>query len=272
MVNLKTKRLLLNTLKPLLLCYAIVCILLYFFQEKLIFLPDKLHQDFKFSFRQPFREIHIRTNDNTLLNGLLFTTDSSKGLIFYLHGNAGSLHNWGHVAKRYTDLGYDVFLLDYRGYGKSGGAIKSEAQLAEDVQTAYNELRKSYEEGKIIILGYSIGTGPAAKLAADNQPKLLILQAPFYNLADMMKNYYPVIPVFLLRYKFNTNENLRKCSMPVVIFHGDHDEVIDYSSSLKLKTLMKSGDTLITLEGQKHNGITDNQQYIQVLPQLLPGP
>ena len=140
------------------------------------------------------------------------------------------------------------------------------------MQTAYNELRKSYEDGKIIILGYSIGTGPAAKLAADHQPKLLILQAPFYNLADMMKNYYPVIPVFLLRYKFNTNENLRKCSMPVVIFHGDHDEVIDYSSSLKLKTLMKSGDTLITLEGQKHNGITDNQQYIQVLPQLLPGP
>ena len=141
--------------------------------------------------------------------------------------------------------------------------------MFEDNQIAYNELKKRYNEDKIIVLGYSIGTGLAAKLASTNRPKLLILQAPYYNLTDMMKHSYSLVPTFILKYKFATNEYLKNCKMPVVIFHGDQDYVIYYGSSLKLKEEFKLGDTLITLKEQGHNGMSDNPDYQIQLERLI---
>jgi len=234
---------------------------LYVFQDKLIFFPQKLDKNYQFSFDQNFEEINIITEDGISLNGLLFKADSAKGLIFYLHGNAGSLSSWGNVAETYTELNYDVFILDYRGYGKSEGSISSQTQFYQDIQAVYNELKKKYSEENIIVLGYSIGTGPAAKLASVNNPGLLILQAPYFSLTDMMKHSFPIIPTSILKYKFATNEYIEDCSMPVVIFHGNEDEVIYYGSSLKLKEQFKQHDTLITLRGQGHNRMTYNEEY-----------
>ena len=245
-----TKKIIFGTLKLLLIFYCLICVGLYFFQEKLLFFPDKLDKNHRFSFSQPFKEVNIKTKDGNLLNALLFKSDSTKGLIFYLHGNAGSLDNWGEVAKRYTELKYDVFILDYPGFGKSTGSVKNKSQLFESIQDAYDEMKKMYSEKQIVILGYSIGTGPAAHLAYTNDPKLLILQAPYYNLTDLMRRTYPIIPTFLLKYNFQTNEYLKGCKVRVVIFHGNRDEVIYYGSSLKLKEEMKPTDVLITLNGQ----------------------
>lgn len=264
-----TRKLLRRTLKLLLLLYVFICLLLYFFQEHLIFLPGKLNKDYRFSFHQKFEELTIRSQEGKELNGLLFLADSAKGLIFYLHGNAGALDKWGSVARRYTDLHYDVFVMDYPGYGKSEGSIQSQEQLFQSVQMAYDEMKKKYSEEEIVVLGYSIGTGPAAKLASANHPGLLILQAPYYSLSDLMKHRFPVIPAFLLKYKLETAEYLRACKMPVVVFHGDEDDIIYYGSSLKLKASMKATDTFITLNGQGHNGITDNPQYVEAITEIL---
>jgi alpha-beta hydrolase superfamily lysophospholipase len=239
------------------------------FQEKLIFFPQKLDKNYQFSFDQKFEEINIRTIDGISLNGLLFKADSSKGLIFYLHGNAGSLSSWGEVARTYTNLNYDVFILDYRGYGKSEGSISGQEQLFQDMQTVYDELANKYNEDSIIVLGYSIGAGLASKIASTNNPKLLILQAPFYSLTDMMRHTFPIIPPFILKYKLKTNEFIKNCKMPIVIFHGNQDEVIYYGSSLKLKELFKEKDTLITLNGQGHNGMSDNRDYIVEIQKIL---
>lgn len=263
------KNILLKTLKIVAGLYILTCILLYFFQEKLIFFPQKLESNYKFSFDQKFEEINIKTADNKLLNTVLFKADSSKGVIFYLHGNAGSLGSWGDVAKTYTDLNYDVFMLDYRGYGKSEGTINGQSQFFQDIQTAYDKLKTRYSEDKIIVLGYSIGTGLAAKVASTNDPKLLILQAPYYSLTHMMRHTYPIIPTFILKYKFETSDYIKDCKMPIVIFHGDQDEVIYYGSSLKLQKEFKKQDTLITLAGQGHNGMTDNPNYKMEIQKIL---
>ena len=130
-------------------------------------------------------------------------------------------------------------------------------------------LKKKYREDSIIVLGYSVGTGPASKIASANHPKLLILQAPYYSLVDLMRHTYPIIPTFLLKYKFETNKYIEDCKMPIVIFHGDQDEVISYNSSLKLKKILKDTDRLITLKGQGHNGITDNPEYVSAIEKIL---
>ncbi len=263
------KKMLLTLLTIVVLFYIGICVVLYFFQEKLIFFPEKLGKDFQFRFYQDFEEVNIKTHDNVLLNSVLFKADSSKGVILYLHGNAGSLNSWGDVAGIYTDLHYDVLMPDYRGYGKSEGEIRSEEQLYQDIQTVYDTLKTKYDESKIIVLGYSVGTGLATKIAAANHPKLLILQAPFYSLADLVKNLYPIIPTFILKYKFETNRYIEQCRMPVVIYHGDSDEIIYYNSSVKLQELIKKNCTLITLKGEGHNGMSSHPEYLYELKKML---
>ena len=249
--------------------YIAICGLLYFLQEKLIFFPEKLEKNYQFGFNQAFEELYIKTEDNVLLNGILFRAETSKGLILYLHGNMGSLRSWGEIAKTYTDLNYDLFMLDYRGYGKSEGSISSQDQIYKDIQTVYDYIKTKYAENEIVILGYSIGTALASKLASSNNPRLLILQAPFVSLSDLMKKYYPIIPTFILKYKFETNNYIEHCKMPIVIFHGDKDEVIYYESSIKLQELFKDSDTLITLNGQRHNNMSFNVKYISELEKIL---
>lgn len=249
--------------------YVLLCVLMYFYQEKLLFHPPKLDTAFKFDYKSSFEELSIPASDGKKLNGLLFKADSSKGLIFYLHGNGGALNTWGNAAKNYIKMGYDIFILDYRGYGKSEGEIESEEQFYTDVQAAYNELKKRYSEDKIVVVGYSIGTGVASQLASGNNPKLLILQAPYYSMVDMMHHTYPFVPDLLLKYRFETFEFVKKCKMPVYIFHGDADEIIYYGSSLKLKEHFKSADKLFTLPGKGHRGMNDDEIYLSELAKAL---
>jgi alpha-beta hydrolase superfamily lysophospholipase len=249
--------------------YIAVCIFFYAKQDDILFYPTKLAADFKFTFTGNYSEHNITASDSTVLSGLLFKADSSKGVILYLHGNGGALNTWGEIADVYTSLGYDLFILDYRGYGKSGGKITNEKDLFDDVQAAYNNLKTIYPENKIIVLGYSIGTGPAAMLAAHNKPKLLILQAPYYSMTDMMKREYPFLPAFMLKYPLTTGEFVKQTTAPVIIFHGDDDHVIYYGSSLKIKAHFKPGDRLITIDNFGHNKITRNRQYLAELKKIL---
>jgi uncharacterized protein len=107
--------------------YVLICVLLYANQEGILFHPHYLPQEYAFQFDQPVEEKPVTMKDGTVLSGLLFKADSSKGVILYLHGNGGALDSWGWVAQTYTNLQYDVFMIDYRGYGKSSGKITSEA-------------------------------------------------------------------------------------------------------------------------------------------------
>lgn len=251
--------------------YLFICILVYFFQEKMIFFPQTLAKDFTFSNYKNFEERYVEMEDGVTLHSLLFTAEGSRGVVFYLHGNAGSLEGWGSVADTFTDLGYDVFIPDYRGYGKSEGSISSEAQLHRDMKTLYDYLKKDYPEERIIVLGHSIGSGMAAKIASENSPKLLILQAPYYSLPDLAKNTPPlnIFPTFLFKYKLRTGKYLKQTRVPVTLLHGDRDEIIYYGSSLKLKQEFKAEDTLITLDGYGHNDFLTSERYSSEIRKIL---
>jgi pimeloyl-ACP methyl ester carboxylesterase len=237
-------------------------------QIKFFFPEAKLPENYKYDFPGNFTEISLKAKDNTQLNAVLFKSDSSKGVILYLHGNTGALDKWGAIAKTYTDLHYDLFMLDYRGYGKSEGFIKNESQLYSDVQDAYNYLKFNYSEGKIIVLGYSIGTGPAAFLAANNHPKELILQAPYYSLPDAIHHLRASFDTSKIAFHFNTYQFLKKITVPVFIFHGDEDKMFYYGSSEKLKAFFKPGDELIILKGAGHLDMDKNPEYINSLKRI----
>jgi alpha-beta hydrolase superfamily lysophospholipase len=237
--------------------------------EQQFFPIHKLSQNRHFDFPTPFSEVNVATEDGFNLNGLLFKVKQPKGLIFYLHGSNDAVDIWGKIAPTYNSLNYDIFILDYRGYGKSEGRVTSERQLTGDIQTVYNKLKRSYKESNIIIIGQSMGTGPAANLARNNNPKALILQAPYYSLSDWIYNIAPEINTSKMRFQFKTFESLPKIKVPVIIFHGDSDNAIYYGSSIKLSALFKKGDELIMLKGEGHNNFVNNLEYLAKMKLIL---
>ena len=249
--------------------YVLLCAVLYFQQERLLFAPVRLPAGYRFQFPSPFEERWTTASDGTRLHGLLFKAPESKGLLFYLHGNGGALDTWGEVAATYTRLHYDVFMLDYRGYGKSGGRISSQARMLDDVDEVYRALLPGYPESRTVVLGYSLGTGPATWLAARHRPQLLLLQAPYFSMRDMAAQLYPYVPGLVLRYPMPTNELITQVACPIVLFHGDRDAVIPLASSQRLKALLKPGDRLVVLPGAGHNGMSDNPDYQRTLAEVL---
>jgi alpha-beta hydrolase superfamily lysophospholipase len=265
----RVKKGLLTTIVVYFTIYILTVTFFVFTQEKFFFHPEKLQKNYKYNFKTKFEELNFLAADDTLLNGILFKADSSKGLIFYLHGNAGSLKSYDQIARIITGMNWDLFVLDYRGFGKSGGSIRSENELYSDIQIVYDKLKSRYDEKNIIMYGYSLGTGLAAKLASTNNPRILILQAPYYSWTDLFRHRCPVIPTFLVKYKIATNKYIGDCKMPVIIFHGDMDKVVYYKSSLKLMKLTKPGNRLITLHGAGHIGISNNMEYLAEIRKIL---
>ncbi len=239
--------------------------------EQQIWPGSKFPPGFSFDslFPAHFEDKFIPTRDHIKLHGLLFKSSVAKGLVFYLHGSNGAVDVWGKIAPVYINLGYDFFVLDYRGYGKSEGKNVDEQQLYNDVQDAYNYMIRRYAENRMIIIGQSIGTGPAAWLAANNHPHKLILQAPYYSLTDWIQHLVPGIDTSAIRYKLNTFQYIQRTKAPITIFHGDADEAVYYGSSVKLKAFFKKGDELITLSGEGHNDFTKNKDYLQSLKLIL---
>ncbi|MBS0000841.1 MAG: alpha/beta fold hydrolase, partial [Cyclobacteriaceae bacterium] len=245
-----------------------ILFLLYYVQDKLIFFPQKLDPDYQFGFRESFEERFFRTEENVRIHALHFKVKQPRGLVYYLHGNAGSLQGWGTVAGDFTDQQYDVLMIDYRGYGKSHGKI-SEPALLHDALAIFDTLKTEYGEKKIIVYGRSLGTGMASYVASQRDPGLLILESPYYNLPDASRSYFPWFPSFLIRYKFRNDLYLAKTRCPVHVFHGSRDEVIDVRGSYQLKSVLKPEDSLYIIEGGHHNDLALFDEYGERLQEIL---
>src|SRR5690554_2190456 len=153
--------------------YVLIWVLLILFQEKLIFMPSELPQDYKYEFSYDFKELYLESHDGKArLNALHFKVNSPKGIVVYYHGNAGQLADWGHVVQDFAESGYDVLVVDYRGYGKSTGKL-SEKALYSDALLFYNYALERYPENNIVVYGRSLGTTFATYVAAKNNPSKL---------------------------------------------------------------------------------------------------
>lgn len=250
------------------LVFLFITSMIYVFQEKLIFFPEAVSADYQFQFDHDFEEINYNVQKGITINALLFKAKESKGVIFYSHGNAGSLSRWGYVADLFLMNNYDVLIYDYRGYGKSNGSV-SEANLYHDAIYIYKQLAKEYGEDKIVVYGRSIGTGIATKVASEFVPKQLILESPYYNLPDLAKKMFPFMPSFMLRYKFRNDQMITLVKCPITIFHGTYDEVIYFGSSLKLEKLIKKEDKIVPIVGGHHNDLAKFEVFHTELANML---
>lgn len=251
--------------------YIAISIALYYLQDYMLFKPEKLPKDFQFDYEnQETKEYNLETRDGAVINGLrFFPKGESRGVVLYLKGNSKSIKGWGKFAVDFTRHGYNVLMVDYRGFGKSTGR-RSQKAIKRDLQLVYDKLKEMTTEDRIILYGRSLGSGFAAKLASMNHPKMLILDAPYYSLTKVTARYAPFMPLSLLmKYPLPTYKWLKYVQCPIHIIHGTHDKLIPYKTSIKLSQVNPSLTKLHMVIGGGHKNLNNFESYHSMLDDIL---
>ncbi len=258
-----------TTLLYIIIGYAVLIAIVYFVQERFIFKPEKLNANFQYKYDVPFKELFFDVAPGVSINGLHFTVDKPLGLILYFHGNSRSIKGWAKYAKDFFRYQYDVVLVDYRGFGKSTGK-RSEHEMLNDMQFVYDTLAVQYTEHHIIVYGRSLGSGFAAKIASDNKPRYLILDAPYFSFTKAIERFLPILPIrFLLRFHLRTDKWIKHVNCHTYILHGTKDWLIPISNSEKLQSLSPRKITLIRIHGGGHNNLPTFNEYHNFIRDIL---
>jgi pimeloyl-ACP methyl ester carboxylesterase len=257
------------------LFYILLCVLMYFFQEKLLFHPIPLAPQYKFTFDTPFTEYKIPVNNNQILSVLSFNpapNTPQKGTIIYYHGNGQNIEAYYNRIKLMTQWGYKVWVNDYPQFGKTTTTL-SEYNLLHEAQITYDLATKIDTNAKAnsIIFGRSMGTCPAAYIARYNPCQKLILETPYCNMYDMCHRYFPILPAHaLLRYPLQTDTLLPYIKQPITILQGTADYTVPYESAELLKPYLKKGiDTFVIFKNGGHNNLDQFELYHSILKQRL---
>jgi uncharacterized protein len=259
-----------RVLRVLIIIYITGGIVLYFLQDLIIFHPKALPPNYAFNFKQPFKELNLSPDGHRNLNIVQFLPkEKAKGIVLYFHGNKTNIERYAQYAPVFTKNNYEVWMIDYPGYGKTTGK-RREQTMYDDALLLYGLAMKKTAADNIIIYGKSLGTGVASYLASVKRCKQLILETPYHSMSSMTRYYVPVYPAGLLRYSFPSFQYLKKVKALVTVFHGTSDEVIPYSQSMKLVKELPNIN-LITVPNGKHNNLYNFPAVIQKLDSLLAG-
>ena len=251
--------------------YVAVCIYFYYIQNAILFNPTVLPDDHEFTYEFEFEERWFVIENETRIHSIHAKTDSAKGLVIFYHGNGGSAETQSAKFSLFLDNGYDMLYPDYRGYGHSEGAMWDEDDLVGDMKFVYTEMKMEYAEDNIIVLGYSLGSGVAALVAAANDPKELVIWTPYYSMMDMKNAEYWFLPDFLVRYPLRTDLALQEIDEPITIFYAGDDERLPVDRAIGLTEFLDENDQFFILEGQGHNGVYFNSELQYKMAEILAG-
>ena len=254
--------------------YAALLAFLWFRQESMMFFPAPLPANYPLA-REP--DIHERTVevDGASLSVVHLQLPDPKGVVFFLHGNAGNLAGWFSNAEFYRQANFDLVMPDYRGFGKSSGHIASARQLHADVRAVWNAFAAQYRHKRVVLYGRSLGSGLAAQLAADlsregRRPDLTVLVSPYSSVRELTAEFYPWVPSALVRYPFETVKHLPAIAGPVLVLHGERDTLIGLHHAERLKQALPAA-RLVVVPGAGHNDLQEFPAYRQAFRQALDG-
>ncbi|MCH2197823.1 MAG: lysophospholipase [Flavobacteriales bacterium] len=255
--------------------YLLVCVAYFLLQERLIFRSAGRGKKEEFKLSCAYEERHIPVASDAQIHGLLLKPEKSNGgLIFYLHGNTGNLKRWSLIAQELLDLGFDIFALDYRGYGQSSGR-RTESTMHADIRKVYQYIVAEYAVGKTVIYGRSLGSGFAVRLASREPASGLVLETPFLSLLHVAKGYFPFLPMkWLLRFPLHSDRFIKQVRCPVLMLHGTKDRIVPYSSAFELyKQVQHREDVhLITIPGAGHNNLNAYPSFWEGLREFVAEP
>ena len=226
----------------------------------MIFFPTREFETKPQDFGMTAEDVWCKTADGIKLHGWYFDAKKEGGLnLLFFHGNAGNISIRLSQAKEWTERGISVLLLDYRGFGKSEGAIKHGDDLIKDAQAALEWLKKNkrVDISQMILFGESIGAVPAIELASRYKFKAIIIEAPFTSIKELAKKHYGMAPDFMLKDFLMDNESkIGKLQTPVFILHGTEDEVVPFEMGTRLFEKAPEPKQFLAITGAHHNDIT----------------
>ncbi|TDH23033.1 alpha/beta fold hydrolase [Segetibacter sp. 3557_3] len=258
-------------IKVFIIVYCLIGIAIYYLQDYFVLHPEVVPNSEKYTFTNPFEELNIYYDEHVNINLVKFSHTGStfKGIILYFHGNRNNIKRYAGFVEPLSRHGYEVWMMDYPGFGKSTGKFSEELVYAWSL-VAYNLARKQVAPDSIILFGKSLGSGFAAQLASVRDCKHLVLETPYYSMLSMADTYFWMYPTrWMIKYTIPTYRFLEKVTAPITIFHGTDDSVIPFSNAKRLQEKLKKGDAFITIPQGTHNNLNSHPLMRNKIDSLL---
>jgi len=257
------KHAMLNFFGPLIvlagLVYALLCIFLFLLQGRLLYYPDLGGRQLRGSpadIGLEYESVTLVTGDDVRIHGWFIDARPQRGTLLFFHGNAGNISHRLDSLRIFNRLGLATLIIDYRGYGRSGGRI-SEKGTYLDAEAAWQYLTKTrgIDPQQIVVFGRSLGGAVAASLAAEHPPAGLILESVFTSVPDMAAKLYPFLPVRLLsRFSYDARRAVREVACPVLIVHSPEDDIIPFENGLALFAAAGEPKSFLQIRGTHNEG------------------
>lgn len=246
--------------------------LMYFQQKHMIFYPTSDFYQTPAQWGMDYQDVELRTTDHVRLHGWFIPHPEASHVLLFFHGNAGNISHRGHSIEIFHRLGLSVFIIDYRGYGKSEGS-PDEKGLYRDAASAWRYLidERGYKPDQILIFGRSLGGVVAAKLASEVEARGLILESTLSSAHDFARAVFTVLSrLVVLRYDFNTTDYVQQVGYPVLVLHSPDDEIMPFHLGEKVYQAANQPKRFVRLRGDHNNGFVQSQpEYQQQLAEWL---
>ncbi len=244
--------------------YAIILLYFSIFQARLIYYPSREMTANPDDIGLEYEDVFFRSADDLILHGWFVPAGRDKKTLIFCHGNAGNISGRLESLAIFHRLGLNVFMFDYRGYGKSGGKAGEEGTYL-DAEAAWKYLltERNIKANDIIIFGRSLGGAVASHLAQKHNPGALIVESAFTSIKDIGAEMYPYLPVKLLsRFSYDTKEYIRRVSCPVLIIHSRDDEMMPFRHGQSLFEIAEKPKEFLKIAGSHNDGfIVSGEHY-----------
>lgn len=256
----------------LLIAYAGLVLLVYFRQDRMLYLPAKAIERTPQAIGLDYVEVMLRTKDGVTIVAWHVPAKGARRTLLFCHGNAGNISHRLDSIRLFNSLGLNVLIFDYRGYGRSEGRPSEEGTYL-DAEAAWDYLtqRRGVPPEEIILFGRSLGGAVAAELALRKSPAALIVESSFTSVADMGQTHYPWLPVRLLaKHRYETAKKIPNIRCPKLVVHSPDDEIVPYEQGLALYEKAAPPKELLAISGGHSEGfLLSGALYIEGLRKFI---
>ncbi|UCD14872.1 MAG: alpha/beta hydrolase [Candidatus Omnitrophota bacterium] len=218
-----------------------------------------------------FEDVYINTADNVKINGWFIPKSGAQYTVLFFHGNGGNIADRLDKIRMFYDMGLNLFIIDYRGYGKSSGRV-SEKGFYIDAQAAYGYLvnTRRIMPDYIVLYGESLGAAVAIDLASNSQPAALIAEGAFGSIKEVGRAVHPFLSLFLIFDKFNSLAKVEGIGAPKLFIHSATDEIVPFSLGKKLYNRAVSPKQFVEITGG-HNGafLESQEKYVGSIKKFI---
>jgi len=231
-------------------------------EESSLYYPTKHIEATPKDINLKYDDIYFSSEDNTELNGWFIPAEDAEVCLIFIHGNGGNISHRLEKLQIFNELGLNIFIFDYRGYGRSKGRPEEEG-LYKDALAAYDYVLHRLGQNKVVIYGESLGGALAVDLASKVKVDGLVLEGAFTSITDMAKIIYPWLPGFLLKSKFDSINKIAKVSAPKLHFHAAGDDIVSISLGRKLFEAAVSPKEFVLVEGAHNDAFFTSAEKVR---------